>query len=107
MRLITVVLLLFLVPIFGLGQHTISGKIVDELGLPIYLASVQIEETEDITYTDYEGNFTISSERKFHWKILIKSQGYKPETYFVLSGGKTGDIVIAYNDEMRELLGGN
>lgn len=107
MRLITIVLLLSLVPIFGIGQHTISGKIVDELGLPIYLASVQIEQTEDITHTDFDGLFTISSDQKFHWKIIIKSQGYKPETYFVLSGGQTGDIVIEYNDEMRGLLGGN
>lgn len=100
-------LLLSLVPIFGIGQHTISGKIVDELGLPVYLASVQIEETETITYTDFDGSFTLKSDRKFHWKIKINSQGYKPETYFVLSGGRTGDIVIEYDDAMRELLGVN
>ncbi|WP_298791186.1 carboxypeptidase-like regulatory domain-containing protein [uncultured Allomuricauda sp.] len=106
MRIVTIMLILSFVPYFGHSQNTISGKIVDELGLPVYLATVEINDTEDIAYTDFEGFFSLKSEKGFHWKIEIKSKGYKTESFFVLSGGSTGDIILEYNAEMRKLLEG-
>ncbi len=97
-------LLLTFVPLIGLGQNTISGKIVDELGLPIYRASVEIHQTDAITYTDYEGAFTLTSAKDFHWKITIKSKGYKSESFFVLEGGKTAALVLEYDIEINTLL---
>ncbi len=99
-------LILSFVPYFGLGQNTITGKIVDELGLPVYLATVEIHDTEDIAYTDLDGSFSLKSEKNFHWKIEIKSKGYKTESFFVLSGGSTGEIVLEYNAEMKRMLEG-
>jgi len=100
-------LILFVVPFFGLSQNTITGKVTDELGLPIYLASISIDASEDITYTDYNGSFSLTSEKDFHWKINIKSTGYKTESFFVLSGGSTESIVLEYNEEMKKLLDGH
>ncbi|WP_394970416.1 carboxypeptidase-like regulatory domain-containing protein [uncultured Croceitalea sp.] len=107
MHKVTIVLLLTLIPFFGMSQNTISGKIVDELGLPIYMASVEIDQTDDITYTDYEGAFILTSNKDFHWKINIKSKGYKAESFFVLDGGKTSALILEYDEEMKKLLGGN
>lgn len=107
MRILTIVLFWAFVPFFGQAQNTVSGKIVDELGLPIYLASVQIGEGEDLVYTDYDGNFTLTSEKDFHWKINIRSTGYKPESFFVLDGGNAGHIVLEYGEELKLLLGEN
>ncbi|PRX53882.1 carboxypeptidase-like regulatory domain-containing protein [Flagellimonas meridianipacifica] len=106
MRKGTFTLILFAIPIFGFSQNTVTGKIIDELGLPIYLATVEINSTEDTAYTDFDGVFTIESEKDFHWKINISSKGYKTESFFVLSGGSAGEIVLEYNEEMRKLLEG-
>lgn len=106
MRIVTIMLILSLAPNFGFGQNSISGKIIDELGLPIYLATVEINDTEHTAYTDFDGFFSLVSEKDFHWKINIKSKGYKTESFFVLSGGNTGEIVLEYDAEMRKLLEG-
>ena len=106
MRKVTFTLILFAIPLFGLGENRVTGKIIDELGLPIYLAAVEINSTEHRVYTDFEGVFTIESEKNFHWKINISSKGYKTESFFVLSGGSAGEIVLEYNEEMRKLLEG-
>lgn len=104
MRILTIVLLLALAPISGQAQHTVTGKIVDELGLPIYLASVTLESSKNVVHTDYDGNFSLTSEQDFHWKISIGSAGYKTESFFVLSAGNAGEIILEYGDELRELL---
>jgi len=104
MRILTIVLLLAIAPLFGQAQNTITGKIVDELGLPIYMAAISIDSPKNIVYTDYDGNFTLTSEKDFHWKINISSAGYTTESFFVLSGGSAGEIILPYGNELRELL---
>ena len=106
MHKLNTVLLLAYIPFFGLCQNnTVTGNIVDELGLPIYRASIEIDQTKDITYTDYEGAFLLASTKNFHWKVNIKSKGYKSESFFVLSSGKLENLVLEYNAEMQSILG--
>ena len=106
MRKVTFTLILLSIPLFGFSQNTVTGKIIDELGLPIYLAAVEINSTENQVFTNFDGVFTLESEKDFHWKINISSKGYKTESFFVLSGGSAGEIVLEYNAEMRKLLEG-
>ena len=106
MRKVPFTLMLFAIPFFGFSQNRVTGKIIDELGLPIYLAAVEINSTEDQVFTNFDGVFTLESEKDFHWKINISSKGYKTESFFVLSGGSAGEIVLEYNAEMRKLLEG-
>ena len=104
MRICIIVLLLAFTPLFGQAQNTVSGKIVDELGLPIYMAAISLDSSENVVHTDFDGNFTLTSEKKFHWRINISSAGYKTESFFVLDGGNAGEIILEYGDELRELL---
>lgn len=104
MRIVHTVLLLAFAALYGQAQNTVTGKIVDELGLPIYMAGISLDASETVVYTDYDGNFTLSSEKDFHWKINISSAGYKTESFFVLDGGNAGEIILQYGDELRELL---
>ncbi len=97
-------LALALVPLFGHTQNAIHGKVVDELGLPVYLASVTLGDSDVATFTDYHGNFRLESDKAFHWKITIASKGYQPESFFVLSGGYTGELILEYGEEMNKLL---
>mgnify|MGYP001793095295 CR=1 FL=1 len=104
MRIIPTMLLLAFAALYTQAQHTVTGKIVDELGLPIYRAAITLEIAENTVYTDFDGNFTLTSEKKFHWKINITSAGYQQESFFVLDGGNAGEIILQYGDELRELL---
>lgn len=104
MRKVTFTLILLAIPLFGFSQNIVTGKIIDELGLPIYLAAVEINSTDDTVYTNFDGIFTLESEKDFHWKINISSKGYKTESFFVLSGGSAGEIVLQYNEEMRRRI---
>lgn len=107
MRIVPIVLILFAIPFLGHAQNTIHGQVTDELGLPIFRASISITASEDITYTNSEGQFSLTSEKDFHWKINVASAGYKTESFFVLSGGDTQSIVLEYNEEMKKLLEGH
>lgn len=104
MRTWTFVLALVMAPLFSHSQNEIHGKVVDELGLPIYLASVALEDTDIAVFTDFDGNFLLESDKAFHWQILISSTGYQSESFFVLSGGYTGELVLKYGEEMNKLL---
>ena len=101
---ITILVFIAFFPLVILGQNKVTGKVIDELGLPIYRDSVSIEQTDQITYTNYEGVFTLKSEKDFHWKINIKSKGYKTESFFVLDGGKTEALILEYDLDMKKIL---
>jgi len=105
MRFLTILIMLAMAPV-ATGQNTVSGRVVDELGLPIYRASIEIDQTDQIVYSDYDGLFKITSPKAFHWKINITSKGFKPETYFVLDGGNAGDIVLEYGEALKKLMDG-
>ncbi len=98
--------MLLAIPFLGTGQNVVTGKIIDELGLPIYRATVEINSTGDQAFTDFDGFFSLKSDKDFHWKINISSKGYETESFFVLSGGSAGEIILEYNAEMRKLLEG-
>ncbi len=107
MRKLSIVLLLLCFPFFMRSQNAITGKVVDELGLPVYLASVSINGSDTVVHTDFDGNFTLESTKDFHWKITITSAGYTTESFFVLDGGKTEDLVLKYDIALQELLNGD
>lgn len=106
MRMTVVLLILCLSPKLVVSQNTISGEVIDELGLPIYAAAISIVGTETTVYTNFEGEFTLTSDKKFHWKINISSKGYEEEAFFVLDGGKTEPIVLQYDAAMRKMIEG-
>lgn len=60
MRLLTVVMLLFMMPLFAVAQtKVITGKVNDDSGESIIGATVKVPETSIGTITDLDGNFTI------------------------------------------------
>ncbi|MEN1783640.1 MAG: carboxypeptidase-like regulatory domain-containing protein [Bacteroidota bacterium] len=104
MRIYLLLLLGALLPYLGQAQHRVTGKIVDELGLPIYLAAITMEGYESPIYTNYDGEFEVQSDQNFHWKLTVSHEGYKPASLFVLSGGHAGEIVMEYNAAMNAIL---
>ncbi|NJB37347.1 carboxypeptidase-like regulatory domain-containing protein [Croceivirga sp. JEA036] len=105
MRKLTSALFMSAAFTFAYSQHTVKGKVIDELGLPVYMAQIQILGADTTTFTDVDGYFKLESEKGFHWKLDIGSAGFKPETFFVLSAGRTEDIVLKYDTAIKSLIG--
>ena len=53
--------LLLLVSGFTFAQQTISGLVTDEAGVPLPGATVVVDQTNDGTTTDFDGNYSISA----------------------------------------------
>jgi len=53
--------LLFLLSGFTFAQQTISGLVTDETGVPLPGATVLVNQTNNGTTTDFDGNFSISA----------------------------------------------
>jgi len=73
---IFVVLLLFSVDC-ALAQNKITGRVFDENKDPVIGASVIISGTKNGTTTDFDGNFTISTNQPYPISITISFIGYK------------------------------
>jgi len=102
LRLIVILIIFAAQPC--LSQNKVTGTVVDELGFPLYKASISLNDTEEVVFTDYEGNFTLESPKKFHWKVTVASQGFEPEIFFVLDGGSMETITLKFDLGLRELL---
>ena len=49
------------------GQKTITGVVVDEIGIPLPGASVVEVGTTNGVSTDFDGNYTIDVDENFIW----------------------------------------
>ncbi|GGG51806.1 hypothetical protein GCM10011414_21770 [Croceivirga lutea] len=96
--------ILVITSLFSYAQHHVKGRIVDDMGFPILMASITLSNSENIAYSDYEGNFELESDKDFYWKIEIASKGYSTETFYVLNAGNTGDIALSYELNLDEIL---
>lgn len=76
-------------------QKTITGKVVDENGIPIPSVNVSVKGTTNGTLTDYDGNFTLELESEID--VLVFSYvGFK--TKEVKIDGKSEISVILIED---------
>lgn len=86
------------------SQNMVSGKVVDELGFPLYKAAISVAGSEEVVYTDFDGNFTYESPKAFHWKLTITSEGFEPEFFFVMDGGSMETIALRFDMDLEEIL---
>ncbi len=70
---------LFLTTATIFGQKTISGTVIDELGMPLPDASVVEKGTKNGVATDFDGKFTLKT-KKNTGKIVISFVGYKTKS---------------------------
>src|SRR6056300_644976 len=76
--------LLLLVSGFTFAQQTISGLVTDEAGVPLPGATVVVDQTNDGTTTDFDGNFSISASNG--QSISISFVGYNTVSIAVADG---------------------
>ncbi len=81
---LSLVLILFL-GIEGLMAQlntSIYGEVIDELGKPLFGASVFLEGTQLGGQTDFDGNYQISGVPPGSYNLIVKYLGYESQTKF-------------------------
>ena len=82
--------LLFLLSGFTFAQQTISGLVTDEAGVPLPGATVVVNQTNNGTTSDFDGNFSISASDG--QSISISFVGYQTLSIVVGDGADKGTI---------------
>src|SRR5690606_31797109 len=102
MKTITSILLLFL---FGVSysQTTISGTVQDDSGLPVPGANVIILGTNTDTITDFDGNFTITSDLNPPFSIQASSVGFETTTVEITNNQRV-DIILKAGTSLDEIV---
>jgi len=75
---------LFLLSGYSFAQQTVSGLVTDESGVPLPGATVVVDQTNNGTTTDFDGNYSISASNG--QSISISFVGYKTINILVADG---------------------
>jgi len=62
------------------AQNSVSGQVLDNLGLPIPGVSVQVKDTKKGTITDFDGNYTIEFEFSDSSELVFTYLGFETLT---------------------------
>ena len=105
---LTIIMFLFLVcAVHAMGQSfTLQGKISDQEGNPIELASVMVSSQGKMTLTNLKGEFSMQLESQDSVKIHFSMLGYKSKVRVLRrpKGKQTLQIQLASDNQMDEVV---
>ena len=78
----------------------IFGEVIDELGTPLFGASVFLEGTQLGAQTDFDGNYKISGVAPGSYNLIVKYLGYESQTKYNIIVRSKG--TPAYNFVLQE-----
>ena len=84
------------------AQQTISGLVTDETGVPLPGATVIVDQTNDGTTTDFDGNFSVSAADG--QTLSISYVGYKTIRIDITGGSDTYNISLEPDQLLDEVV---
>jgi outer membrane receptor protein involved in Fe transport len=103
MRTILSIVLLFFCA-FTFAQTTVSGTVMDNNGLPIPGANVIVSGTSSGNVSDFDGNFTLSTDSNPPFSVQASSVGFSTETMDVTSNNQTLSFVLQEGSILDEVV---
>ena len=86
------------------AQNTVSGNVVDNLGLPLPGVSIQVEGTEKGTVTDFDGNYSIEYNFSSDSTLIFSYLGFEAKKVAV-DGQTTINVRLNENAEaLKEVI---
>ncbi|MBS3738860.1 TonB-dependent receptor [Mesohalobacter halotolerans] len=99
--IVFVIIQMFFMPLsYGQTKGEVFGKVTDEVGTPIFGASVYLEGTSLGTTTDFDGQYRIENAPTGSYNLIASYTGYEPQTKFNIIVKSKGNI--AYNFTLKE-----
>jgi len=100
--ILSIVLLFFCAIIFA--QSTITGTVMDNNGLPIPGANIIVVGTSSGNATDFDGNFTLTTQANPPFSVQASSVGFSTETMEVTSNNQTLNFVLQEGSILDEVV---
>lgn len=79
---------------FMYGQTQVSGVVVDQNNIPVPGANLLVEGTNEGAVTDFDGNFSLKTNVKPPFKLLVSSIGFSNTTVSVTSNNQKLKITL-------------
>ncbi len=95
MKTISLILML-LVSTIGIAQNVVDGRVIDGFDQPIPGVSITVKGTSVSTISDFDGNFSLTTDKDYPFTLLASSIGFDDATFVVTS--ETKDVTIVLED---------
>ena len=86
------------------SQTTVRGKVTDNSGQPLPGANIIIEGTTVGTSSDFDGNYTLSTDQNPPFKIVISYTGFETQTLEITSNNQTVNVQMVEGNELDEVV---
>ena len=90
--------------VFSYAQTTVKGNVSDNNGQPLPGANVIIIGTTVGVVTDFDGNYTLTTDQTPPFSIQVSSVGFESVTKEVTSNPQTLDFVLNEGNELDEIV---
>ncbi len=88
-----------------LAQTSISGTVTDaETNEPIPGVNILIQGTSEGTNTDFDGNFTLSSDQAAPFTVVISSIGFSTQSVEVTSADQIINVSLQPGENLEEII---
>ncbi len=99
----TTLILMLLVSTLSIAQNVVDGRVIDGFDQPIPGVSITVKGTSVSTISDFDGNFSLTTDKEYPFTLIASSIGFDDATFVVTSDTKDVTIVledITFLDEL-------
>ena len=93
-----------LLSVVAFAQTTVSGTITDDTGQPLPGANIIIEGTTTGTSSDFDGKYTITTDKPLPFKLVVSYTGFESQTVEVTSNNQTIDVQMKEGNVLDEVV---
>ncbi|WP_299128502.1 TonB-dependent receptor [uncultured Winogradskyella sp.] len=86
------------------SQTTVKGKITDNTGLPLPGANVVVVGTSSGTVSDFDGNYTLTTNIDPPFSIRVSYTGFEAKTAEVTTNNQTVNLSLEEGNELDEVV---
>lgn len=90
--------------VISFAQTTVKGKVTDNTGQPLPGANIIIEGTTTGTSSDFDGNYTLTTDQAPPFKIVVTYTGFENQTLDVTSNNQTINISLIEGNALDEVV---
>lgn len=106
MRSVLFIWFLLLIPVAGLAQYKLTGKVTDEKNLPIPFANVYVKNTTELrTQTDSEGNYTLQLFPGEYYLVFTATGYENREAYLAVQNANVSRDIQLFPVKISDIEG--
>lgn len=89
---------------FSYSQNTIQGTVVDDSGVPLPGANIVIEGSSLGTTSDFDGNYTLTTDKNLPFNIIVSFTGFENVLVQVTENNQTVDVQMKLSSALDEVV---